>query len=93
VVEVDGRYRVTAEPAPAENPFAVQPSELTRIIRQSVSAAHNLKVGQIHLVRPRTIPLTSSGKIQRYACRELAASGGLAERALVPLPAAAAATD
>ena len=85
VVEVDGRYRVTADSVPPDDDGrAVDSIELTRIIRQSVSAAHNLRIEQVHLVRPRTIPLTSSGKIQRNTCRTLSVSGGLAKRSVVP---------
>ena len=91
VVEVDSRYRVTADPVAAVDERIVEAAELTRTVRQAVSAAHQLRVDRLYLVKPRTIPLTSSGKIQRHACRELAASGRLADRSVlalaVPTPA------
>ncbi|MCB0167207.1 MAG: AMP-binding protein [Anaerolineae bacterium] len=39
-------------------------------IRRAVSEAHELQVYAIALLKPATISKTSSGKIQRYACRE-----------------------
>ncbi|PSB25012.1 fatty acyl-AMP ligase [Stenomitos frigidus] len=40
-------------------------------IRESVAAQHGLQVFSIVLIKPGCIPKTSSGKIQRYACRSL----------------------
>lgn len=42
---------------------------ITRAIRKSVSKEHELQVHAIALVKPFSIPKTSSGKIQRHACR------------------------
>lgn len=38
-------------------------------IRRSVAVEHELQASTVVLVRPKTIPKTSSGKIQRHACR------------------------
>jgi len=38
-------------------------------VRQAVTQGHETEVHQIILLRPNTIPKTSSGKIQRHACR------------------------
>ncbi len=40
-----------------------------RAIRHAVGAAHDLQVHAIALVRPQAIPRTTSGKVQRHACR------------------------
>jgi acyl-CoA synthetase (AMP-forming)/AMP-acid ligase II len=40
-----------------------------RAVRQAVSAEHDLRVHAIELVRPGSVPKTSSGKIRRSACR------------------------
>ena len=48
-------------------------------IRQAVAKAHELQVYGVALIRPGTIPKTSSGKIQRRACREKFLEGGLDE--------------
>lgn len=44
-------------------------NHVVRQLREAVSAHHGLQVYAAVLVKPGSIPLTSSGKIQRYACR------------------------
>ncbi|MET9027848.1 fatty acyl-AMP ligase [Nocardia sp. NPDC004168] len=44
---------------------------LTEAIRARVSAELGLAAVQVHLVAPRSIPRTSSGKLQRLAARDL----------------------
>ncbi len=44
--------------------------ELFTDIRRAVSEHHDLQVYAIALLKPATIPKTSSGKIQRHACQE-----------------------
>lgn len=46
--------------------------ETTEAIRQQITQEFDLKAEVIKLIPPKTIPKTSSGKIQRYAARELA---------------------
>ncbi len=43
--------------------------EVVRAIRQAVSEEHELQVYAVLLLKPASIPKTSSGKIQRHACR------------------------
>ncbi len=43
--------------------------EVASAIRQAVSEEHDLQIYAILLLKPATIPRTSSGKIQRSACR------------------------
>jgi acyl-CoA synthetase (AMP-forming)/AMP-acid ligase II len=63
--------------------FEVQLSEppiledVVSSIRQSVAVAHGLHVYAIALLRVGSIPKTSSGKIQRYACRQGFLDGSL----------------
>ncbi len=47
-------------------------------IRQAVAEVHELQVQTVVLIKPRTIPKTSSGKIQRFACRKAFLDGKLA---------------
>ena len=47
-------------------------------IRSRVAEEHNVRVSTVTLIAPRTIPKTSSGKIQRHACRERLLDGTLA---------------
>lgn len=42
--------------------------ELFSAIRETVSLNHALQVYAIALIKPASIPKTSSGKIQRHAC-------------------------
>jgi acyl-CoA synthetase (AMP-forming)/AMP-acid ligase II len=44
--------------------------EIVEAVRQSIAAEHGLHVHDVRLVHRFAIPLTSSGKIQRVACRE-----------------------
>ena len=43
--------------------------EIAISIRKAVSEQHELQVYAVALLKPSSIPKTSSGKIQRYACR------------------------
>ena len=44
--------------------------DLIKSIQRSVSRNHDLQIYQILLLKPGAIPKTSSGKVQRYACRK-----------------------
>ncbi|MBC8121208.1 MAG: SDR family NAD(P)-dependent oxidoreductase, partial [Gemmatimonadaceae bacterium] len=48
------------------------------VIRQAVSEHHDLQVYAVSLLKPSTVPKTSSGKIQRRACRAGFLAGDLA---------------
>jgi acyl-CoA synthetase (AMP-forming)/AMP-acid ligase II len=43
--------------------------EIIATINQAVTAEHELTVYAVALIRPGTLPKTSSGKLQRHACR------------------------
>ncbi|NES03888.1 MAG: fatty acyl-AMP ligase [Okeania sp. SIO2F4] len=51
--------------------------DLIKSIQRSVSRNHDLQIYQILLLKPGSIPKTSSGKVQRYACREGFLAGNL----------------
>lgn len=51
--------------------------EVARQVRQAVLAAHDLGVDHVVLIKQGSIPKTTSGKIQRHACREQMLSGDL----------------
>ena len=65
--------------------------EIVRAIRAAVAREHDLTVHAVTLLRPASIPKTSSGKIQRRHCRAAFEAGGLKAVAQwqQPLPPAA----
>ncbi|MGH9436833.1 MAG: AMP-binding protein [Terriglobia bacterium] len=52
-------------------------SDVFAAIRGAVSREHGADLYAIALIKPRTIPKTSSGKIRRQACKELWLAGNL----------------
>lgn len=52
--------------------------DIFHCIRQAVTEAHEVQAYGIVLIQPRTIFKTSSGKIQRFACRQAFLDGTLA---------------
>jgi len=53
--------------------------EVVGDIRQTLATEHGLQAAAIVLVKPGTIPKTSSGKIQRYACCSAFLKGNLTD--------------
>lgn len=49
--------------------------ELVRSLRRSLIEQHEVDPGHLLLVRPATIPVTTSGKIRRSTCREMFMQG------------------
>jgi 8-amino-7-oxononanoate synthase len=54
-----------------------EPPAICEAIRRDVSREHELQVSAIRLVKAGSIPKTSSGKIQRHACRNAFLDGSL----------------
>jgi acyl-CoA synthetase (AMP-forming)/AMP-acid ligase II len=52
-------------------------NSLIETIRAAVAAAHGIQLSTIVLLAPGSLPKTTSGKIQRYACREGLRAGSL----------------
>ncbi|MFE9773183.1 fatty acyl-AMP ligase [Streptomyces sp. NPDC005931] len=72
---VEGEQAVlVAETAPDA---AAEADKITDVVRRAIGDTHGLAVRQVVLVRPGTIPKTSSGKIQRHACRAAYLDGTL----------------
>ncbi|MBP2658534.1 MAG: Long-chain-fatty-acid--CoA ligase [Firmicutes bacterium] len=58
--------------------------EIYTAIKKSVFSNHELQIHEILLLKPGSVPKTSSGKIQRHACRKGLLDGTLrAERGIV----------
>ena len=53
-------------------------SQIIEAIRHAISREHELAVDAIVLIKPGSVPKTSSGKIQRFACRQDFLKGELA---------------
>jgi acyl-CoA synthetase (AMP-forming)/AMP-acid ligase II len=51
--------------------------EITTAIRRAVAAHHDASASMVVLIKPGRIPKTSSGKVQRHACRNAFLAGSL----------------
>jgi acyl-CoA synthetase (AMP-forming)/AMP-acid ligase II/acyl carrier protein len=71
VIEVDDQEKLVIVQE-VERTFlrSLDVDEVVSAIRETVSLNHDLQVYAIALIKPASIPKTSSGKIQRYACRQ-----------------------
>ena len=77
VAEVDGRERLVAVQELAQRKRG-DFGEVLDAIRRGVSREHEMALDAIVLVKVGSVPKTSSGKIQRHACREGYLNGTLA---------------
>jgi fatty-acyl-CoA synthase len=75
---VDGRHGAQNMIVVAETKAASHLDELTRTIVGAVTEAVGIPPKDVVLVEPGTVPKTSSGKLQRSACRTQFQSGELA---------------
>lgn len=69
VVDVDGEERLVVVYELERRHRTVDIETVADAIRQAVAQQHELHVYAVALLRPGSIPKTSSGKIQRHACR------------------------
>src|SRR4051794_21287470 len=67
--------------------------EIAAAVRRAVVEEHEVSVADVVLIRPETLPRTSSGKVRRRASRELYLQGGLRVVGASRLSAAAADVD
>ncbi|MGW0710650.1 fatty acyl-AMP ligase [Streptomyces sp. NPDC002643] len=75
------RVVVVAEHVRGEALADIDVPALRRAVRAAVSARHGLRLADIALVPPGTVPRTSSGKVSRSRTRERYLAGGYAEGA------------
>ncbi len=76
VAEVEPHYRPASgisEPAPGrlDKHPALDPAELSKVIRRAVAEEHELPIQSVNLIKAGTIPKTTSGKIRRGECKRL----------------------
>ncbi|MEH1788636.1 MAG: AMP-binding protein [Nostoc sp.] len=77
-VEINGVERlVIAQEIERDHLRQLDVNEVVGAICQAVSKYHELQVYAVVLLKPLTIPKTSSGKIQRHACRSRFLNGSL----------------
>ncbi|UCC64491.1 MAG: AMP-binding protein, partial [Anaerolineae bacterium] len=76
-VEVGGEVRLVVVQEIRDNIADLNMAEIAQTIRQVVTEQHELQAYGVLLLPPRSIPKTSSGKIQRHACREAFLSDNL----------------
>lgn len=62
--------------------------QLTQKVRAQISDTFGLRLAELVLIRPGTLPKTSSGKLRRQRCRELFEAGELQRVEAVELSAA-----
>lgn len=67
--DVDGRERLVVV-AETERDRGIAWNEAIDAVRRKVTSEHELPPDAVILVRHASLPKTSSGKIQRYACRQ-----------------------
>ncbi|HEY0601316.1 MAG TPA: AMP-binding protein, partial [Herpetosiphonaceae bacterium] len=76
-VEVGGEEQIVVVHEIDRQHRRVEIESVVSAIRQAVAEQHELRVYSIALIKHGSIPKTSSGKIQRHACRNLFLSGDL----------------
>ena len=74
--DIAGEERlVVAQEVSGDRPSDAE--EIVGAIRRAVAEEHDLTVHTVVLLKPRSIPKTSSGKIQRHTCRAMFLNGSL----------------
>jgi len=76
-VEVDGQERLVVIHEVDRAHGDVDLDKILRELRVSVATEHELDVHEIVLIRPLTLPRTTSGKVQRFICRDQYRQGSL----------------
>jgi natural product biosynthesis luciferase-like monooxygenase protein len=76
-IDIDGEERLVVVQEVTRAGLKADHSEAIRSIRQSIFAEYELNPHAVVLIRTGTMPRTTSGKIQRQACREAYLGGRL----------------
>jgi amino acid adenylation domain-containing protein len=75
-IDVSGQERLVVVQE-IRGPFEANTGQVISTIRQAILEAHQIHAYAVALIRRGTIPKTSSGKIQRHACRKGYLNGDL----------------
>jgi acyl-CoA synthetase (AMP-forming)/AMP-acid ligase II len=84
VAEVDRAYTVVTDGAAGMDGCTVSAEELEAGLRGAISREFSLRLDDVVLVKQGTIPLTTSGKLQRFALARSYREGGLEARRPAP---------
>ncbi|MBB4765018.1 type I polyketide synthase [Actinoplanes digitatis] len=76
-VDTGDAERLVVVQAVTVNAARLDTEAILSAIRTAVAADHGLQVHEVLLVKPGSIPKTSSGKLQRHACKEAYLAGSL----------------
>ncbi|HET9359031.1 MAG TPA: AMP-binding protein, partial [Vicinamibacterales bacterium] len=76
-IDVDGDERLVVVQEVKRNFKDANLHDVVDVIRRAVSENHELAAHAVVLIKPGRIPKTSSGKIQRHACRQGYLAGAL----------------
>ncbi len=76
-IEVDGTEQLVVVQEVERNPDNFDPQAVLTEIRQAISETHELQVYAVVLAKPGNVLKTSSGKIQRQACKTSFLAGEL----------------
>ncbi|WP_437742531.1 amino acid adenylation domain-containing protein [Sorangium sp. So ce1504] len=76
-VDVDGEERIVIVQELGRRAPASEPAELGAAIERAVADRHEVAVHAVVLIKPGNLPRTTSGKVQRRACRARFLDGSL----------------
>src|SRR5207237_1247934 len=76
-VEVDGDERLVVVQEVGREHTSIDVTSIVGDVREAITAHHALSAYAIALVPPGSVPKTSSGKVQRRACRATFLEGAL----------------
>jgi acyl-CoA synthetase (AMP-forming)/AMP-acid ligase II len=76
-VEIDGDERLVVVHEIERNTRHENLAAVAETVRRAVAEQHELHLHALALIKTQSIPKTSSGKIQRHACRAAFLAGGL----------------
>ncbi len=68
--EIQGEERlIVVQEVERRHYRSLKVADVSRAIRQHISQTHHLQVQAIRLLKPGTLPKTTSGKVKRHACK------------------------
>ncbi len=76
-IDVDGGEQLIAVHEVERRRQPLEVEEVVTALRHAVTERHDVAIHAVVLIRPSSLPRTSSGKVRRYACRERFLAGEL----------------